>query len=132
LGKSRSRPSPTRRRPQKRSWGLLGRQASIGFERTVVIGVTAETIRVGGSYVVSGRLQRRSLTHFVVEAIDRQAHAWGPPPDSFYWVPSVQFVVGPDGQDNLNILKTELTRFGLPTRIRNPISKPEGSPTERR
>ena len=98
----------------------------------MVIGVTAETIRVGDSYVVSGRLQRRSLTHFVVEAIDRQAHAWGRPPDSFYWVPSVQFVVGPDGQDNLKILKTELSQFGLPTRIREQKSKPEGRPAQGR
>jgi len=131
FGRSRPRTSTSNRRSRKRTWGLIGRQASIGFERNVLIDVTADKITVGKAFVVSGQLEHRSLVHFVVEAIDRHARSWGRPPDSFYWVPSLQFVVAPDGQSNLKILKSELRSFGLPIRVRNRSEPHEQQPSQR-
>ncbi|HEV8001561.1 MAG TPA: hypothetical protein VGP63_16865 [Planctomycetaceae bacterium] len=99
----------------RRRWGYSSSQATIGFEHDVTIWIGARAIVVGGQPPVpisrADSVQR--LTALVVPAIDREARAWGRPPDHLYWVPNVKFVVSPGGNLPFERLRPVIERHGL-------------------
>jgi hypothetical protein len=83
-----------------RLWGRARAKASIGLERKMEIRVLADKIMVGSKdFVVPvGRGEKvQEMIDHVVVGIDHVADKWGEPPESFYWVPTVKFVVYPGG-----------------------------------
>jgi hypothetical protein len=99
----------------KHRWGYSSPQASIGFEHEVTIWVGARAIVVGGQPPVSiNRAEStQRLAALVVPALDREARAWGRPPDHLYWVPNVKFVVSPGGNLTYERLRPLIERHGL-------------------
>ena len=99
----------------RRRWGYSSSQASIGFEHDLTIWIGARAIVVGGQPPVpisrADSVQR--LAALVVPAIDREARAWGRPPDHLYWVPNVKFVVSPGGNLPYERLRPVVERHGL-------------------
>ena len=105
--------------PQLRRWGLSNRGARIGFEREITVRVEADRLVVGRDFVVRiGEGQRqKDLIGEVIEAIDAHARSWGQAPESFYWVPSIRFLVSPGGNQHYERLHGPLSRFGLSSRV---------------
>jgi hypothetical protein len=84
-----------------RLWGRARPKASIGLEKKLEIRVLADKIMIGSKDVVVpvGRGEKvEEMIDRVVVGIDRHvSEKWGDPPESFYWVPTVKFVVYPGG-----------------------------------
>lgn len=57
------------------------------------------------------------LFRSVVFALDAEARSWGKPPDSFYWVPHIQFIVSPGGNQHFARLNRDLQKLGLQTEV---------------
>ena len=57
------------------------------------------------------------LREQVLAALQRTARTWGPPPDRFYWVPSVMFQVSPGGHLHYERLNDHLRGWSLPTSV---------------
>jgi hypothetical protein len=83
-----------------RLWGRARPRATIGLERKLEIRIMDDRILVGSKDIVipvgNGETVEEMI-HFVVAGIDRAADKWGDPPTSFYWLPTVRFVVYPGG-----------------------------------
>ena len=93
--------------------------ATIGFERELPIRVEPDRLVVGdGSVVPVGRGELSDeLTRQVAEAIDDEARAWGRPPEHFYWVPQVRFVVTPGGNQHCERVRSRLRAYGLSSTV---------------
>lgn len=102
---------------QKHRWGLSDPRAGIGFEREITVWSSADTLRIGkGRILAVGKGEsREELLRAVVAGIDAEARSWGRPPSSFYWVPTLRFVISPGGNRHYDRLKTGLQKFGLPS-----------------
>lgn len=101
-------------RPRQRTWGIVGRGGTIGFEREVTVYVTDNVFRVGRYAVPASSAHRtQTVTQNLIDALDSHAQSWGPPPDNFYWVPAVQFVVSPGGESNYERVRGAIQRLGL-------------------
>jgi hypothetical protein len=99
----------------KHRWGYSTPQANIGFEHDVTIWIGAHCVVVGGQPPVSiDRAESsRRLAALVVPALDREARAWGRPPEHLYWVPNVKFVVSPGGNLSYERLRPVIEQHGL-------------------
>ena len=83
-----------------RQWGKAGNRATTGYERRIEIRLSANKILVGSKDVavpVRNDDSAEDIVHRVVNAIEYVADKWGAPPEGFYWVPAVRFVVYPGG-----------------------------------
>jgi hypothetical protein len=114
-------------------WGRSRRRGTIGYERDVPIVIRANRIVIGNKFEVpvgQGRTAAE-LTETVVRAIDRYAESWEPPPNQFYWVPTVRFRISPGGNLYYERLHGRLNRLGIGTSVDftldsgNPSQKPE-------
>ena len=113
-----------------RRWGLSSRAASIGFERELAIRVDVDRVYVGSEPSISvGRGEtRRQVLEAVLIAIDKETRSWGRPPEKFYWVPLLRFVVSPGGNQHYERLNGALSRWGLETSIEHTLEA--GEPLE--
>ena len=112
--------SPSRSfRSPKRRWGFSSPNATIGFERQLLLKSEPDRLLVGdGPPIPVGRGEtREELLQRVVTAIEREARAWGKPPSSFYWIPSVRFIVIPGGNQHYERLNDGLRTLGLQTSV---------------
>jgi hypothetical protein len=102
-------------RSVRHQWGMASPGATIGFERDVTIYVESHRIFVGGEPPIScGRGEsNNALAAAVVAALDRDARTWGRPPDNFYWVPNVKFVISPGGNQHYERIHKAIIRHGL-------------------
>jgi hypothetical protein len=100
-------------------WGRSRRRGTIGYERDVPIVVYADRILVAGKLEVPvGQGESAAeLAEAVVRAIDEHAGTWEPPPNRFYWVPTVRFRVGPGGNLYYERLHGRLNRLGIGTSV---------------
>lgn len=83
-----------------RKWGQVGKKASIGQERRIEVRLMSDRILVGSKDVVVPVKKSDSndeITNRVVQAISHVADTWGEPPEHYYWVPFIKFVVYPGG-----------------------------------
>ena len=123
-------------RPEVRRWGIHSRRAAIGFERTVPIQALPDRLIVGRSLVVpvDEGVSASDLADDVARAIDEEAHSWGRPPDSFYWVPSIKFQVSPGGNQHVERLRGPLKQWGLGSSVQytfDPASTAQPSEVDR-
>ena len=81
--------SPSSQHLRNRRWGLYGPKATIGFERQI-------TLRVEP---------------------DQQVRSWGWPPQNFYWVPSIRFIVYPGANQHYEQLHERMRFEGLSSTV---------------
>jgi hypothetical protein len=110
-----------------RRWGLSSRTASIGFERELTIHVDVERVYVGSERPIPvGRGEtRRQVLEAVLTAIDKETQSWGRPPEKFYWVPLLRFIVSPGGNQHYERLNGQLSRWGLESSIEHTLETNE-------
>ncbi|HUG90745.1 MAG TPA: hypothetical protein VML55_07930 [Planctomycetaceae bacterium] len=116
-------------RPHRRRWGLSNPRATIGYERELRIDASAAGLRVGGEQIVSAAdgLTRDELIRRTLAAIDAAARSWGPPPDAFYWVPSLRFHVAPGGNLHYERLRGPLREWGLQSSATYTLDSPRAA-----
>jgi hypothetical protein len=96
-------------------WGLSSPDATIGFEREIDIVVTSDRLVVRNKQTIRvGKGETRDeLVKRVATAIEREVRSWGKPPDSFYWVPTLKFVISPGGNRHYERLAGPVKKLGL-------------------
>lgn len=105
--------------PQKSRWGFSSARSSIGFEREVTVWVNEEFAKVGTEdifAVASEKTRTKEIGKFVGD-LERNVRSWGFPPERFYWIPSIRFVVYPGGTKNVRRLKSIADKMHLPSKI---------------
>ena len=102
-----------------RRWGLSDPHSTIGFERDVTIEVHADRVIVGTRDPIAVPEDRTDhvLVERVLIALDEHVTTWGHPPEKFYWVPSVRFVVHPGASATVERLNGALREWNLSTRM---------------
>lgn len=105
------------RNGQRLRWGDFHPGAIIGFERTVSLYVFADRIVVEDEPAIRvGRGEsREELLKDVLTAVNEHVKSWGKPPEKFYWIPALRFVVSPGGNQHYERLHGPLNRWGLST-----------------
>jgi hypothetical protein len=102
-----------------RLWGKARAKASIGLERKLQIRIYDDRILIGSKDVavpVGNGETIKEMINQVVMGIDRAVEKWGEPPASFYWSPSIRFVVYPGGNQYYERLREPLEHdWGLAT-----------------
>jgi hypothetical protein len=100
-------------------WSLRARAGAIGFEREVLVRVTAAQVSIADEtafMITEGlspdELRRRFLLH-----LEHHIETWDSPPRSFYWLPSIKFVVSPGGNQYHQRLKTVAEEWELQTTV---------------
>lgn len=80
-------------------WGLRDAGSSIGIERNVTVRIDASEVRVadGKPLPITTGISREQLQRNLAEALDAHVRGWGHPPNSFFWLPAIQFEVAPGG-----------------------------------
>ena len=104
-----------------RLWGTARSKASIGLERKLQIRLMSDRILIGSKDNVvpvgNGETVEEMINQVVV-GIDRAAERWGDPPTSYYWLPTVRFVIYPGGDLYYERLHGPLERkWGLPSTL---------------
>jgi hypothetical protein len=115
------------RHSSKNQWGYAGRQATVGFEHDVTIRVQANRIFVGMQPAIpcgQGESSRQ-LSAEVIAALNREARTWGPPPENFYWVPHINFVISPGGNVPYERIYATIARHGLISSVDYRLDAPD-------
>lgn len=102
---------------QRRRWGISEPSATIGMERPLNVVVTADRMVVDEKFLIRvGAGENKADTlRMLLLAVDELARDWGRPPRGFYWVPKIQFQVGPGGIQHYERLNPSINRAGLKT-----------------
>lgn len=116
---SRSGGSHGQRGRNSSRWGIVGLRATIGYERRVRVHVEQDHVVVAAEPPIAAGVDvpAAELREQVLAALQRTARTWGPPPDRFYWVPSVMFQVSPGGHLHYERLNDHLRGWSLPTSV---------------
>jgi hypothetical protein len=109
-----------------RRWGQSSLDAAIGLERPVTIQASADRLMIGNApgLLVGQGETRDQLLGAVATAIDQQAQDWGRPPDGFYWIPSVKFIISPGGNQHYERLHGPLSRWGIASKVEYTLNAP--------
>lgn len=102
---------------QRRRWGVSDLSATIGMERPLNVVVSADRLVVDDKFLIrvgAGESKTDTLRMLLL-AVDELARDWGRPPKGFYWVPKIQFQVGPGGIQHYERLNPSINRAGLKT-----------------
>ena len=115
---SRGRRNAANRPPQRR-WGLSRRRAGIGFERDIRIEIHSDLLVIDGQqrFRVARGETRDELIAAVRRGLEAQMTSWGSPPQNFYWIPAIQFVVTPGGDRHYERLIDAVHSWGLSTTV---------------
>lgn len=103
----------------RRRWGFSSPAATIGFEREVQIEVEPHRMIVarGDTIPLGNGETREQMAGQLLAALEKEARSWGHPPEGFYWVPTIRFVVSPGGNQHHERLKQPLETWGLGSRV---------------
>jgi hypothetical protein len=93
----------------------------------VTIQVQADRIFVGHQPPIPSDhyLSSRELSAAVIGMLDRDARTWGPPPENFYWVPHINFVVSPGGNIPYERIRPAIERHGLISSVDYRLDAPD-------
>jgi hypothetical protein len=99
----------------KRAWGLSSPTANISLERPVALAVTSRHVTVGAQAPIEvGPAGFTAETaRDIVEAVRREADAWGRAPGDFYWTPRLDASLYPGTTLQFERIKRELNDMGL-------------------
>ncbi len=104
--------------PRSHRWGLSSPHAAIGYERKIQVEVDGDRVVIGDNVIpVRPDESSKELLADVLEAIDDHARSWGKPPKDFYWVPTLGFMVTPEGSKHVDGLRGPLERWGLSSTV---------------
>lgn len=103
----------------KRQWGVPNPKGSIALEKDLTLSLNADRVIVNNRYRISRTADRTSaeVVQLTIEALDVVARDWGPPPEQFYWVPSIDLVVQPGGEVWKESFKRSLEQAGVSVRV---------------
>lgn len=103
----------------KRQWGVPNPKGSIALEKDLALFLNADRVIVNNRYRISRTSDRThaEVVQLTLEAMDVVARDWGPPPEQFYWVPSVDLVVQPGGEVWKETFKRSLEQSGVGVRV---------------
>lgn len=107
---------PSRDERTTKRWGYVQGRATIGLEKKLEIHVYINRILIGpGDAVlrVGEGETREQLVERVLEEIELSTQGWGRPPNNFYWIPAIRFVVYPGGNQHYERLHAPLREAGL-------------------
>ncbi len=100
-----------------RLWGAVRAKATIGLERKLQIRVLDDRLLIGSkdNVVPLGNGETvQEMIQQTVAGIERAAEKWGDPPTSYYWMPTLRFVIYPGGDQYYERLHSVLeTDWGL-------------------
>ena len=101
--------------PVRPQWGLRSPNGTIGYEREVRVHVSSTQVTVGedSAFQLGRDIPLSDLRRLLAASVDREVRAWGDPPRSFYWVPSIRFIVGPGAGPAQQRLKGIVETWGL-------------------
>lgn len=110
----------------ERRWGYYSRRASIGFQRDIPVQVLEDRLVLGQGREIplEEGTSVKDTVERITEAVDEEAHSWGRPPDSFYYVPTLKFVAPPGSEKLIEPLRVPLKREGLTSSVQ------KGEPTK--
>lgn len=113
------KPSRNRMAHFKRQWGIKNPNGSIAIEKTMIVRVNAQKVVIGDKLQIRITDERlpEQIVEWTVEAVDRVAREWGPPPTRFYWSPAVKLVVDPGGELMLERMSRTLRQYGVSVEI---------------
>lgn len=101
-----------------RRWGKVNGNASLGLEKKVEVHCLADRLLIGPDdavvHIRSGD-KKQDLVDRLTLALDATAQSWGKPPNNFYFVPMLQFIVYPGGQAHYERLSSTVKEWGLPS-----------------
>lgn len=115
-------------RPTKR-WGIAHRNGTIGLERKLEINAYSDRLVIGaGEVVISvGRGEKtEELLNRVLMAVEHDSQSWGAPPATFYWIPSIHFVVHPGGNQYYERLRGPLEKWGITSKMQFSLDESAG------
>ncbi|MGD9854213.1 MAG: hypothetical protein AB7U20_04600 [Planctomycetaceae bacterium] len=96
---------------QSPQWGIRRPGGLIGFEREVLVRVTAAQVTIADetSFAIAPGMSSDELRKLFAAHLNHQVRSWGEPPRSFYWLPTVNFMVSPGGIQFYERLKNTTT-----------------------
>jgi hypothetical protein len=99
----------------KRQWGTSSSTANISLERPVEVEVTDRSIRVGDQPPIEfgANGPDDAAIRQVLDAIGREARAWGHAPGEFYWSPRLRVAIRPGAMLPFDRMKSALRNAGL-------------------
>lgn len=109
----------------RKRWGVSAPTASISLERPMPVVVTADAITVGSQEPIPlSEGVTRETAAAVLDAVEREAAAWGRSPGQFYWSPRLRASVRPGGTAHYDRLKRLLAGTGLTAGARIELDPP--------
>ncbi len=101
--------------PKAPQWGVQNPQAGIGFEREITVQVMPGRVTVADetTFPIELGAAAEDLQRLLAVHLDAHVTSWGPPPQSFFWVPAVRFVVSPGGNQYHRRLEALTKQWGL-------------------
>lgn len=102
-------------------WGVRRPGGSIGFEREVLVRVTASQVIIAddSSFPIEPGISRNELRNLFALHLNRLVRSWGEPPRSFYWLPSISFMVSPGGDQHYLRLKSITENWKLRSTVKH-------------
>ncbi len=100
-------------------WGQRTPGGTIGYERDVLIRVTSSQVTIADetSFPIALGLPSDDLRQLLAVHLDHHVQSWGEPPRSFYWLPSVKFIVSPGGNQYYERMKTVMQNWKLRSKV---------------
>lgn len=107
---------------------MINRRATIGFTRKIPVEVTEHEVLVGEEPPIPVGIGETAeqLAGALRQSIEMHARSWGYPPENFYWVPALQFVVHPGGNSHYERMKEAAENWELSTSVKS--AKVEATP----
>lgn len=97
------------------SWQRHVRSGNIGYEREVLIRVSSTQVTVADetSFPITQGISADELRQLLSVHMSQHVLSWGEPPRSFYWLPSVKFMVSPGGNQFYERLRPIVGKWEL-------------------
>ncbi|MCA9073630.1 MAG: hypothetical protein KDA93_01255 [Planctomycetaceae bacterium] len=97
------------------SWQKHSHAGEIGYEREVLIRVSSTQVTIADetSFPITQGISAEELRQLLSVHMSQHVNSWGEPPRSFYWLPSVKFVVSPGGNQFYERLKPIVGQWDL-------------------
>jgi hypothetical protein len=115
LGRSRSKAGESDGSRRSINWGA-GQTGTIGLEKRIPVAVRPGRVDV----LINNEIQsvpavddRDQMVERVLRKLEEAASTWGQPPRTYYWVPSIRFIVYPGGNELYQKLHKPLKDWGF-------------------